>query len=256
MDEKIIDRPSPKGILLDVRGTLLDKEKDYPLSEGLTAAVKNVLSAGKKVGLISACSPETLDELILQEILKSDISEQDLSNLVCYINNSCEAYTYNKNSKFAKLESYSFIDYSTSDREVIKEAIAQINEEFDLQGVTVKEKTGQFNYYCGGTYQERLQIAKALKSRLTLEKKGYIFVLVPLSKDTIDISISNKSKGVRDFIDRFNLNEQEVIFISDSLDEAGADHCICEDFPDITSIPTKDPDETLDILKHLQSNFQ
>src|SRR5882757_9820253 len=195
-DEKVTSCSNPRGMLLDVRGTLLDKEKDYPLSEGLVTVIKSILSAGKKVGLISACSPETLDELILREILKSDISEQDLNNLVCYINNSCEAYTYGKNSKFAKLDNYSFIDFSTSDREVIKELTAQVNKEFDLQGVTIKEKSGQFNYYCGGTYQERLQIAKVLKSYLVNEKKDYIFVLVPLSKDTIDISISNKSKGV------------------------------------------------------------
>lgn len=251
IDQKTTLHSRPTGILLDVRGTLLDKEKDYPLSKGLIEEIKAILSAGKKVGLVSACSPETMDDLILQGLVKSGISEQGLGNLVCYINNSCEAYTYDKNAKFTKLENYQFVDYSLSDRNAIRKAIAKANKHFDLQGVTVKEKVGQFNYYCGGSYQERLQIAEVVKSVLAANKKEYIFVLVPLSKDTIDISISNKSKGVKDFITRFQFAEQELVFISDSLDKSGADYCVCVDFPGIVCIPTRDPNETLTILKNL-----
>lgn len=251
VDKNTTPHSHPKGILLDVRGTLLDKEKDYPLSEGLAEEIKHMLLAGKRVGLLSACSPETMDELILQELLKAGISEQGLSNLVCYINNSCEAYTYDATARFTKLDGYECIDYTLSDREAIKTAITQTNQHFALREVTVKEKVGQFNYYCGGTYQERLQIAEMVKSILAANNKAYIFVLVPLSKDTIDISISNKSKGVTDFINRFKFAEQELVFISDSLDESGADYCICADFPGIVSLSTQDPDQTLTILKSL-----
>ena len=225
MPEHLFDRAalvarSTKGLILDVRGTLVDPVEDAPMSAELSALLCRVLKSGVVVALNTATSITSLQTLVLQPLL--DVVDCDLStveqNLVTYVDSSTAAYVLAA-GRIQALPDFEFLHFSETELATSLSVIDQANRKFSLGDPPQKVKNGQVNFYCGGSWDRRLAISRFLNQRLPRRVRA----MVPTAKETIDIAVSDKKRGVQDLIRRFHLSGQDLVAVGDSMQEGAPD---------------------------------
>ena len=212
------------AILVDIRGTIIHPSLDEPLSPKLVQITHALAKAGVKIGVDTATSIQSMKNLILEPLLTYPNSTVDdiESNFVMYVDSSTAAYSL-KNKDIIPLNEYEFLSFEEDELASVLKNIEQAIAQYELSNATYKVKAGQINFYCGGTWEERMIISDSLNK--TLHKKGYkrIAAMVPSAKETIDIAICKKDRGAEDFIRRFQLAPQNILIIGDSLQDGAPD---------------------------------
>lgn len=144
------------------------------------------------------------------KILAEDPHLRD--RLILYVDRSTAAYTLEAEGKPVPLSGYQFLYFSERQVNEVLEGIRLSCRAFRWSRPVWKVKPGQINYYCGGTFEERMQLAEFLKAYL-VRTDGEIFVMVPSAKSTIDIALRNKSYATRDLLSRSDHGPESLVNI-------------------------------------------
>lgn len=212
--------------MMDVRGTLIHPTLDEPLSQDLVETILGLLASGIIIALNTATSIQSLQNLIISPLLYE--GQQGFTNsqgkFILYVDSSTKAYSLNSKGEVVALNSFPFLEFTEQELEVVLQSIELASEEYGLGSQEQKLKPGQVNFYCGGSWIERMKIASFMNS--VIHGAGFlrVFAVVPSAKETIDIAVCRKDRGVRDLIDRFSIQPEELMIIGDSLQEGGPDY--------------------------------
>ncbi len=148
------------------------------------------------------------------------------SNLVIYSDSATKGWRINEDNKIVPLANYQAISF---DRDELKQII-KITEcakiKFEIKKTRLKLKAGQINFYMDRDFNKRIKIADYLNKKFIDNHLGETIAFVPSSKETIDIALQGKVRGMRDFARRFRLKKLQISIISDSLQDNGAEQLL------------------------------
>jgi hypothetical protein len=225
-----------RAVVLDVRGTLIHPVLDEPVSSQLIALLHQLLRANVIVAVNTATSIQSLQGLLLAPLHSGVTDVSVLAKLVLYVDSSTAAYRINATGDSVPLSGFKPLHFSDAELGGICEAMAQAVTEFNLRGVTRKIKAGQVNFYCGGTWSQRSSIAQSLDRRFVDGRLDRVVAMVPTAKETIDIAICKKDRGIQDLLERFSLAAADLIIIGDSMQESAPDLDMARSAPDCIAI--------------------
>jgi hypothetical protein len=226
VDGAVSDVPqNPNGkiraLALDVRGTMVHPYEDEPISGALALVLEAACARGLQIGLITATSLKSLDTLVFRRFIGS--STKVMERLVAYTDTGTLAYRFDAEGNQRPLEDYRTLAFDDEGRAAVLSVIDIATERFGLHGSTLKVKPGQVNFYCGGSWARRREVASHLEALLHRSGHGNVAVMVPSAKDTIDIALCDKARPMADFLRRYALREDAVLIVGDSLQEGAAD---------------------------------
>jgi len=173
----------------------------------------------------TATSIRSLERLVIEPIIRhqNTLTEAWASNFVMYVDSSSAAYRILPGGSVAELDHYPFLAFTDAELESVLHSLPIAVGEFCLADATHKVKAGQVNFYCGGSWARRVQIATRLTSLIRSSGHSRVVAMVPSAKETIDIAVCRKDRGARDWLKRLNLNPVTVAVIGDSLQEGAPD---------------------------------
>lgn len=234
----------PSTIILDVRGTLIDPFIDQPINDSLANRLRDCQCKGINLLLITGCSIQTINTLILTPFRKTGcIAENSTKSnfnekrkIIIYTGTGSQGYLVNTNDCLLTLPDFSYQTLDIMSKEGILDAIRKTCTKLNLQGIP-EIRPNQVNFYCAYNRQDRLVIAEEIKRQLSLLNISNLTIIVPTAKMVIDISLSSKKQAFMDYQSRFRLKDfKQVILISDSLQIDGSDIELFECMPGAKAI--------------------
>ena len=217
-----------KVLAVDVRGTLIDPHEDKIMNPELATSLWRFVRVGGVVGIVTATSLKSLEMLVIPQLISSLKNVNDNSHLLSrfflYVDSGTAAYMLGIQGRPIELSDYQFVSFSHTQVNQVIEMIKLSCRTFPWSRAVWKIKPGQINYYCGGTFEERIELAEFLRVRLATHAEDEIFVMVPSVKSTIDIALRNKSYATRDLLSRSKGDLRSLIILGDSLQAGGADY--------------------------------
>lgn len=213
-------------IAVDVRGTLIDPYEDLVMGLEISNCLWKFVNGGGFVGVITATSLKSLQTLMIPQLLTSlsilKFNSDLLAQFVFYVDSGTAAYRLNTNGNPIAVENYPFISFNENQVNLIIESIKLACRDFPWAEAVWKIKAGQVNYYCGGSWNQRIALAKFLKTSFLTDAEE-LFVMVPSAKDTIDIALRDKSYPTQDLLSRSASKSNSLLILGDSLQMEGAD---------------------------------
>jgi len=225
LKKEFANHGSPKAIILDVRGTILDPTNDWPVNHELLKNICACIEKGISIALITGCSLKTVINLILEQHkeITCGTNNESIGKLYLYTGTGCQAFLVGENRKVEPLENYEILTLNKDVEGRLIKIIHNFEKKTGVKG-HVEIRQGQINYYCQASRSERNLIANQLRVLLRSGGYDYLHLIVPTAKSVIDISLSTKKFAAMDFIHRANLkNPEKIVFISDSLQIDGGD---------------------------------
>lgn len=216
------------AVIIDVRGTLLHPYSDIPIGAQLVNVIIRLIKQGVLICLNTAGSLDgTLERLLLPRLWDRLASNYNATlgvpKIYAYVDSSTKGYALSPMNNYKKLDGYPHLSFSEEELKTVLKAIKLVGKTRKLKNIKTKIKSGQVNFYCGGKWDKRLNYANELSNYIAIEGHRRIEVMVPSAKNTIDIAVCKKSRGVEDFLSRFDIKDDKVLFIGDSFQEGGPD---------------------------------
>jgi hypothetical protein len=222
--EQLFAGKRTESIVLDVRGTIIHPFLDDPLSAENCSLIERLLESEVIVALNTATSIKSLEALVLGPLLAPGFQfDNRLDRFVMYVDSSSQAYRVDRDGNVVPLNDFAFYSFNDVELDSVLHCVEVSKARFRRTNATHKVKPGQVNFYCGGAWEDRLKIAEFINQ--TLHDTGHhrVSAMVPSAKETIDIAVCRKTRGMEDLIQRYQLNSAEILVIGDSLQEGGAD---------------------------------
>ncbi|MFA5871913.1 MAG: hypothetical protein WC858_04320 [Parcubacteria group bacterium] len=229
MLDKNINVTRKLGIALDVRGTLVHCKNDLPTTGKIASLILKALKFGCYISILSAGSIQTIKRLVLNKLIvfnKKSASMFLCRNLVVYSDSATKGWRINEDNKIVPLTDYQAISFDRDELEKIIEIIESAKIKFKIKKPRLKLKAGQINFYMARDFNERIEIADYLNKKLANGCFREVRAFVPSSKETIDIALCGKIRGIKDFAGRFRLKKLQISIISDSLQDNGAEQLL------------------------------
>jgi len=193
--QRILESRSIDALVLDVRGTLIHPSLDEPLGADLSKVLISILDSDTPIALVTAASLQTLEQLVINQLsAMARGNYRVMTNLILYVDSATAAYTFSENGQITPLRNYSIRIFEEDELQAVLNSLTLASSIFGIASATHKIKPGQVNFYCGGSLEERMEIASFIN--LQLSKSGYLrpTAEVPTAKATIDVALSNKAK--------------------------------------------------------------
>lgn len=210
-------------VLLDVRGTVIDPVHDEPMNAALAQAIAFLGKAGCIISIITATSILSLQKLFLAPLLRECALKSVSDWLVLYVDSATAAYSISSHGEPVPLNGFEVLCFTSMELELINRALKVAGLAFPQLKPITKIKAGQVNFYCGGTWPQRRLVADFLNAEFRLSGLDRVLAMVPTAKETIDVAVSQKSRGAQDTLMRFGSPPQRMIVIGDSMQEGGPD---------------------------------
>lgn len=222
-----IDPSRMGGLMLDVRGTIVDPVDDAPISQGIAESLFTFLTIGFPVALNTATSLQSLQQLVLGSLQRRTPTAMWRLPLHLYVDSGTLGYLFGSDGALIPIPDFDDITMTDIERTTVLSVVADTTAAMRNFSHKTKVKPGQVNFYCGGSWAERRGLADVLT--IEFEKLGlsHFNVMVPTAKATIDIALCDKSRGTVDFERRQNINGSLVV-IGDSLQERAPDRQMVE----------------------------
>jgi hypothetical protein len=211
-----------EAVVLDVRGTLIDPVLDTPVSNNLIRSVLHLLRGHCAVSVNTATSIRSLQTLLLAPLCSEITDTACLSGASLYVDSSTAAYYLSEGGAALPLPGFEFLRFTESELDGICKAMSQVISEFGLDAVH-KVKAGQVNFYCGGSWLKRRSIADYLNRCFRDSGMQRVVAMVPTAKETIDIAVSKKDRGIRDLIEHLGIPYSAMVVIGDSMQQGAPD---------------------------------
>ena len=216
----------PSMIILDVRGTVLDGYQDLPAESLLLLTIQSCLRHRIPIALLTGCSRETVETLILQpmlQLLKFSANES-FDGIYVYTSTGCEGYVVT-DGRLQLLEDYPSLRLTSHDRHTVQTILESVTATTQINA-SIEHREGQINCYVKANRRQRIEIGQSVRSRLKHSGLRDFHVTVPSAKDVVDVSLGSKLQAARHFqsvAESPTLAHRPVWVISDSLEQDGAD---------------------------------
>ena len=253
MLETVLATKKIKSLVLDVRGTIIHPVLDVPLSTENCRLVKRLLDSEVVIALNTATSIKSLEVLVLGPLLSIlPEYENNLERFIMYVDSSTQAYKVNYTRKIVPLHDFAFHSFEEAELNSVLQCIETSKARFNRSEATHKVKPGQVNFYCGGAWEDRLNIARYMNE--TFRGEGYqrLTAMVPSAKETIDVAVCLKARGIHDLTQRYALEEAEILIIGDSFQEGGSDLDMLNAKPDAVAVQVGEH-EPAALVHHVKS---
>jgi hypothetical protein len=264
----------PRAILLDLRGTVLHGEDDKEVLPSLLHAIIECLYRGIDIAFVSGCSRETVELLViapwkrLKGAFEQHFSTAFDGRLLIYLATGSEGYFVTSDLTLAELPMYASTVLVPDDAARIVELLERISKRHGAE-TRIEVRCAQVNFYVQASRKVRQAIAFEINEALMLAGIDQLHILIPSSKEVIDVCGSSKMRAVHDLISRLGIGQHEqALIISDSLQHDGGDVEMLKPFenPKAVHVGEKDadlhpatlhiqggPGATLRVLSHVLS---
>jgi hypothetical protein len=235
--EQVLAGKQIEAVVLDVRGTIIHPSLDEPLSRVSCNLIGRLLESEVIVALNTATSINSLKVLVIGPLLSVRFNSGNrLDRFVMYVDSSSQAYKLDRDGNVLPLDNFPFYSFDEAELDSVLECIEASKVRFRRINATHKIKPGQVNFYCGGAWEDRLTMARFMNQ--TFRAKGHqrVTAMVPSAKETIDVAVCQKARGMADLMQRHQLNKAEILIIGDSFQEGGSDLDMLADAPDAVAV--------------------
>lgn len=219
----------PSTIVLDGRGTLIDPVIDEPISRSLASNLNCCQHKGVNFVLITGCSIQTINALVLPFLREDRYTFGKSSNgnnpgsIVIYTGTGSQGYRLDVDGCLQPLPGYRHLALDDKTIESILDAVNKSCKKLKMHGYP-EFRQHQINFYCDYNRQNRQALSEEIKYQLALSGLDDLIVVVPTAKMVIDISLSSKRQAFLDYQIRFGVVDfTQVLLISDSLQVDGSD---------------------------------
>jgi hypothetical protein len=215
-------RERPGGLMIDVRGTIIDPLEDTPITQSLANSLASLLAVGFPVALNTATSLQSMQQLVLDPIRRRPQTTGARQRLVLYVDSGTSGHLLEPHGTVAPLPDFDDLAFTEIERKTILSVVDRATAERPQFVNHTKVKPGQVNFYSGGSWAERRVLADVLQAEFDRSGLSRVNVMVPTAKATIDIALCDKSRGTLDFERRHDI-DGALIIIGDSLQERAPD---------------------------------
>ena len=235
--EQVLAARQIKAVVLDVRGTIIHPFLDEPLSKESCNLIGRLLESEVIVALNTATSIKSLKVLVIGPLLSTESnSENRLDRLVMYVDSSSQAYKLDQDGNVLPLDNFAFYSFNEAELDSVLQCIEACKVRFRRINAIHKIKPGQVNFYCGGAWEDRLKMAQFMNQTFRAQAYQRITAMVPSAKETIDVAVCIKARGMHDLTQRYQLNKAEILIVGDSFQEGGSDLDMLEAAPDAVAV--------------------
>jgi len=121
------------------------------------------------------------------------------------------------------LSDFKFVYFDQKQTDNVLSALKAIDKEFNITNTETEIKESQVDIQKIGDWNLRIKIANRLKILMSQDECHHYNILVPSTKNNIDVSACNKARGFLDWTERYSVPYDQIVMICDSFKLGGSD---------------------------------